>query len=51
MILFYFINFIILFSIEWVVYDLYSGLYSIFWKLYDNYIGEDIIYGYDDILV
>lgn len=38
-----------MFSIEWVAYDLHSGLHSIFWKLYDNYTGEDIIHGYDDI--
>lgn len=49
MTLFHFINLIILFSIEWVAYDLHSGLHSIFWKLYDNYTGEDIIHGYDDI--
>lgn len=38
-----------MFSIEWVAYDLHSGLHSIFWKLYDNCTGEDIIHGYDDI--
>lgn len=37
--------------IEWIVYDLYSGLKSIYWKLFDNYMGEDIIYGYEDIFL
>lgn len=38
-----------MYSIEWVAYDLHSGLHSIFWKLYDNFTGEDIIHGHDDI--
>lgn len=36
-------------SIEWIAYDLHSGLHSIFWKLYDNFTGEDIIHGHEDI--
>lgn len=36
-------------SIEWIAYDLHSGLQSIFWKLYDNFTGEDIIHGNEDI--
>lgn len=35
--------------IEWVAYDLHSGLKSIYWKLLDNYTGEDIIHGHEDI--
>lgn len=35
--------------IEWIAYDLHSGLKSIYWKLLDNYTGEDIIHGHEDI--
>ena len=37
------------FRIEWIAYDLHSGLRSIYWKLYDNYTGEDIVHGHEDI--
>lgn len=35
--------------IEWIAYDLHSGLKSIYWKLLDNYTGENIIHGHEDI--
>ncbi|XP_078322971.1 uncharacterized protein LOC111122905 [Crassostrea virginica] len=36
-------------TIEWIAYDLHSGLRSIYWKLYDNFTGEEIVHGHEDI--
>ena len=46
--LFYLFIFLLI-SIEWIAYDLHSGLHSLFWKLFDNFTGENIIHGHEDI--
>ncbi|XP_062616047.1 uncharacterized protein LOC134277752 [Saccostrea cucullata] len=38
-------------TIEWIAYDLHSGLQSISWRLFDNYTGESILHGHDVIPV
>ncbi|KAK3101903.1 hypothetical protein FSP39_007221, partial [Pinctada imbricata] len=37
-------------TIEWIAYDLHSGIDSIYWRLFDNYTGNEILHGHEDIL-
>jgi len=33
------------FRIEWIVYDVHSGLKEISWRIFDNFTGHDVIHG------
>jgi len=33
------------FRIEWIVYDVHSGLKEISWRIFDNFTGLDVIHG------
>ena len=38
------------FRIEWVAYDLHSGVESLYWRIFDNYTGTDILHGHENLV-